>query len=279
LGVKLVLHDLNFLCGIECDGARYHSGWTARTRDVWRQEILESKGWKILRVWSTTWFEKPELARMQLKESLNQLKMEFLSQVAPPITPHTTLASLQTPAITKFTQFPVVQKGVYSSVVLDKCQGDFYNPSSNSKIVAQLQEIVIAESPVLEEVVFEKIARAWGLERTGSAIKDRLKKLKPSTVQRFYEDDNLFLCTNDCDFENYSEFRGASDAYVGSERNVSDLSAREIYSGVLFFKRLHPHANGEEIANFICRHIGMKRVTEIAKERVLTVMRANNFDK
>jgi superfamily I DNA and/or RNA helicase len=40
LGVKLAQHDLNFLCGIECDGARYHSGWTARTRDVLEYHLV-----------------------------------------------------------------------------------------------------------------------------------------------------------------------------------------------------------------------------------------------
>lgn len=279
LGIKLALQDLNFLCGIECDGARYHSGWTARTRDVWRQEILESKGWKILRVWSTTWFEKPAIARTQLEKDLNQLKTEFLAQAKPAVTP--SAAAAGKPALTAASIKPLneVQQGVYLSVLLENCTGDFYNISSNSKIAAQLQAIVTAESPVLEEVVFEKIARAWGLGRTGSAIKDRLKKLTPATMQRCYESDNLFLCVHDCDFENYAEIRGARDSHEGSQRNISELSTREIYAGVLLFKKRHQHASDEEIANLLCRHVGMKRVTETAKERVFTVMKANNSDE
>ena len=44
------------ILGIECDGAAYHSSKSARDRDRLRQEILESKGWKIHRIWSTDWF-------------------------------------------------------------------------------------------------------------------------------------------------------------------------------------------------------------------------------
>jgi very-short-patch-repair endonuclease len=44
------------LVGIECDGASYHSGRSARDRDRLRQEILENLGWKIHRIWSTDWF-------------------------------------------------------------------------------------------------------------------------------------------------------------------------------------------------------------------------------
>ncbi len=47
----------SFILGIECDGATYHSSKSARDRDRLRQEILESKGWKIHRIWSTDWFK------------------------------------------------------------------------------------------------------------------------------------------------------------------------------------------------------------------------------
>jgi very-short-patch-repair endonuclease len=49
-----------YLVGIECDGRSYHSGATARDRDRLRQHVLESLGWKILRVWSTDWWLNPD---------------------------------------------------------------------------------------------------------------------------------------------------------------------------------------------------------------------------
>lgn len=48
-----------FIMGIECDGATYHSGKSARDRDRLRQEILEGLGWNIQRIWSTDWFRNP----------------------------------------------------------------------------------------------------------------------------------------------------------------------------------------------------------------------------
>ena len=48
-----------YLLGIECDGAMYHSAKSARDRDRLRQEVLESRGWRIHRVWSTSWFHDP----------------------------------------------------------------------------------------------------------------------------------------------------------------------------------------------------------------------------
>jgi len=46
----------DYLVGVECDGATYHSAATARDRDKVRGAILQGLGWKLLRVWSTEWW-------------------------------------------------------------------------------------------------------------------------------------------------------------------------------------------------------------------------------
>lgn len=48
-----------YVVGIECDGAAYHSARTARERDRLRQAVLEDMGWKIHRIWSTDWIKDP----------------------------------------------------------------------------------------------------------------------------------------------------------------------------------------------------------------------------
>ena len=49
-----------YLLGIECDGAQYHSARWVRDRDRLRQQILESRGWILHRIWSTDWFQRPD---------------------------------------------------------------------------------------------------------------------------------------------------------------------------------------------------------------------------
>ena len=41
---------------VEADGASYHSAYTTRDRDRLRQQVLEGKGWRFHRIWSTAWF-------------------------------------------------------------------------------------------------------------------------------------------------------------------------------------------------------------------------------
>ena len=45
---------------IEADGSRIHKLRTVRERDRLRQEVLEDKGWRFHRIWSTEWFRNRE---------------------------------------------------------------------------------------------------------------------------------------------------------------------------------------------------------------------------
>jgi very-short-patch-repair endonuclease len=73
LAVKHPSKPGTFLLGVECDGATYHSGRSARDRDRLRQEILENLGWKIHRVWSTDWFKNRDAAATRLLKQIADL--------------------------------------------------------------------------------------------------------------------------------------------------------------------------------------------------------------
>ncbi|MBL9088359.1 MAG: DNA helicase, partial [Planctomycetia bacterium] len=70
LGVKDPDAPGRFLLGIECDGAMYHSGKTARDRDRLRQAVLEGLGWRIHRVWSTDWWHAKDEETTRLLAAL-----------------------------------------------------------------------------------------------------------------------------------------------------------------------------------------------------------------
>lgn len=66
----------DYLVGIECDGATYHSAATARDRDKVRSTILQGLGWKLLRLWSTEWWVDKEGALERLDIAINGLLEE-----------------------------------------------------------------------------------------------------------------------------------------------------------------------------------------------------------
>ena len=61
--IDLAIYDKKnskYVLGIECDGATYHSSKSARERDIYRQQYLESRVWMICGIWSMHWWRKPK---------------------------------------------------------------------------------------------------------------------------------------------------------------------------------------------------------------------------
>jgi len=61
----------DYLVGVECDGATYHSAATARDRDKVRSEILRGLGWRLIRVWSTEWWVDRDGALERLHSAIS----------------------------------------------------------------------------------------------------------------------------------------------------------------------------------------------------------------
>ncbi|WP_234410390.1 AAA domain-containing protein [Caldalkalibacillus mannanilyticus] len=75
-----------YILGIECDGAMYHSSKNAKERDVYRQKFLESRGWKITRIWSRNWWRNPtteteridQMVRSMVQQEQSKQKVESM---------------------------------------------------------------------------------------------------------------------------------------------------------------------------------------------------------
>jgi primosomal replication protein N'' len=64
--------ERGYALAIECDGAAYHSDRSARIRDVWRQEILERRGWRFHRIWSRSWWHDRARELERLESALHE---------------------------------------------------------------------------------------------------------------------------------------------------------------------------------------------------------------
>lgn len=86
-----------FLMGVECDGATYHSARSVRDRDRLRQEVLESKGWHIHRIWSTSWFQarnaEVDRLRRAIEERLKEDQARYVPAVVGPVECNEALAA------------------------------------------------------------------------------------------------------------------------------------------------------------------------------------------
>ena len=81
IGVKHPDYPMGYICGVECDGASYHSAKNARDRDRLRQEVLERLGWDLHRIWSTDWFRDPYGQTQRMRDVLDRLLEKRLADL------------------------------------------------------------------------------------------------------------------------------------------------------------------------------------------------------
>ncbi len=72
-----------YLAGIECDGATYHSSPSARDRDRVRHIILENLGWRLIRLWSTDYFQDSDEALSRIDLRLKEIQAEDRRKAEP----------------------------------------------------------------------------------------------------------------------------------------------------------------------------------------------------
>lgn len=169
-----------YVLGIECDGASYHSSRSARDRDRLRQAVLESRGWRIHRVWSTDWFKDPE---GELRK-LHQVLLECYEQVAnepdsagTPVTPEDgPERAVEREVIEREEVDPPPLLGASSTAYVE---AQFNVPTefaphelSVEEMVKVVQRIVELEGPVHGEEVARRVASLWGLQRAGRRIRE-----------------------------------------------------------------------------------------------------------
>jgi len=181
-----------FVCGIECDGVAYHSAETARDRDRLRQQVLEARGWTILRVWSTDWFkDRPGqidrllgLISTAVGEARERVRSEAETEVRAKADAETArrksedvvaqadadhLVRVRAAAATGPYVRPTVPAYRFAGGH-GRHQGADFLETPTSFVVAALEEVVSVESPVHVSDVSVRLAAIWGLARVGSRI-------------------------------------------------------------------------------------------------------------
>jgi hypothetical protein len=168
------------VCGIECDGAAYHSSETARDRDRLRHQVLEARGWTLLRVWSTDWFKDrsgqiDRIVRL-VEDARTRAKVALAKPDATTARPSVVEASSATPspvdASVAEPSRPEATPYVFAAGERRYAGRDLLAepPATLADAVASVVE---TESPVHIEDVIARVAAMWDT-RAGTRIQSRI---------------------------------------------------------------------------------------------------------
>lgn len=183
IGVRHPGRPGEFVLGIECDGAAYHSSRVARDRDRLRQQVLEGLGWRIHRIWGPSWFRDRRSQETALRTAIDDalagrspeprraptaavgptVEFEAVDLDAPPTWTQTYRASGWLPSgddVGEVHLVPVTRLG------------------------AGVAQIVRDEGPVHEDVVRRRLADAYGVRRIGERLKSAFDDAIAYTIRR-----------------------------------------------------------------------------------------------
>ncbi len=157
-----------YVLGIECDGAMYHRARSARDRDKLRQNVLEDRGWRIHRIWSTDWFNHEEREFSRLLESVEAAiaNPHFLLPTSKYERAETPFQELEreTELVEETNQ--IVYQQCDLTIKLDRDLHDV--PASSMGLwVAQIAEV---EAPIHSDEIMRRIREAAGIARSGNRI-------------------------------------------------------------------------------------------------------------
>ena len=261
-----------YLLGVECDGRTYHSAATARDRDRLRQYVLEGLGWELFRIWSTDWWLDPDEPIRKLEARLQHLldagaadpddkgepDMAEVAEVAE-VADVVTIATEDRSGSLNLDRYCVTQ--------LETIDGrDFYADSSLGTLRSQLMAVINAEGPVADHVVFKRIARAWGLSKTGRRMHELLSSLVPGHLVST-GDDPKFYWPEGTKPTSWGKFRIPDDA-TESKRPLDEVALEEIRNIACFLLGQHGSMSVEGLARSLSRLLGFSRTTVDAVRRV-----------
>lgn len=303
----------DYLVGVECDGATYHSAATARDRDKVRSAILQGLGWKLLRLWSTEWWVDKEGALDRLDAEITalleasrtaeaasraaaQTEVEAPATVADPETSSAAIDSAnddeeitsQTRPQTeeqqdgnahadsatsevKYASGPLsVRKqtphdGYYRVNELQEWSaridaGKFYGSEYDETLKAMIAAIITSESPLLETVLVQRIARLHGFSRAGRLIRERVMEWVDKhyyvATDHFGE---TFVWHSEAQRADWNTFRlPATDNDI---RQIDAIPCEEL-------RALAISLAGNNTVNEMTRALGIKRLTGAARQKL-----------
>lgn len=261
-----------YLLGIECDGAEYHRSRSARDRDRLRQSVLEDHGWKIHRVWSSDWFQRPKAELDRLIAAIERAKVDALAAPAGPRASRAVPVEVITIERTDVTEIGLedIDRKGSSSVKYQEAQlrpnmtGELHEATTGA-MVSLVKATVEVESPIHCDEVVTRIRSAWGLQRAGARIEAHVGAAIGVAVRsgEVVREGDFLLWPNSPLF-----LRDRSSVVSQGLRRIELIPPMEIDKGLKDIILASHGATNDQAVNAISRALGFKATSNQLRELI-----------
>ena len=247
-----------YLIGIECDGATYHSSRIARDRDILRQEILESMGWRLCRVWSTEWFNSPDLA---LKSMINTISAAMNKDIEKSIQAITNEKEREV-AMPKQTHTPeiIINKKYKAGIEYKKYATRHYNINlgderSYSSLAEAILEIIREEGPIHRELLDDRVRDSFKIGRIGSSIRKNIER----SLRKLSKDEKIKI-KDDFIYNKAARVDKFRLPANGTKRTIRFIAPEELGMAILYIVEDQFGIDRDQIPRSIAKLFGIERM-------------------
>lgn len=238
-------HPGRYLLGIECDGANYHRAKTARDRDRIREKVLKDLGWRLHRVWSTDWWERPDRELERIKDAIEAAKKQPPSRpreetsadsetaLADSICGSTAESRKHATGLANLANANMRRYEPYEVAGLRGNLDSFYDFRTDKVIKQIIENVVEQEGPISIRLASSRVAAHWGIRRVGDRVRERISHvLRHTKVVVRKNGSRVFLWPDGVDPDRYELFR-VSDNGDSTRRHPDDLPPEEVANAAL----------------------------------------------
>ena len=184
LAIKHPKNKGDYILGVECDGAQYHSSRFARDRDKVRQQVLEGLGWNIHRIWSDDWLKNREHEIERIKD-----KVKNLSQKKTTIKNTTPEKFEEVESVKDFEEKTLKDTYEHYEVTeLSIRRVDNFFDVYEDDVKKRMVQILEVETPVEREYLYKKVIASFGIQKLGKRIEKQCDYL----VRELSREMNIF---------------------------------------------------------------------------------------
>lgn len=223
-----------YVAGIECDGNSYYKARTVRDREHLRTTILQQMSWKMYRVWSTEWINNFESEKKRLLDFLNEAMVSYrkpdeqklLGIVKEVIVKTEEVQDVQSAINKSLYHFEYYEKGNWSKTLQDPRLGNLEN------LAASIREVVKVEQPLHMDLLYRRLAGAFGNEKVTKPVRDTIDAAISSVMANETVVEDEFIR-----FKTFTEIK-ARVPYLGDqERTIDYISKPEIADAMIIVIR------------------------------------------
>ena len=258
-----------YLLGIECDGMSYHHSRSARDRDRLRQSVLESQGWRLLRIWGCDWFRQPRAETEKVLAAVQRAQQNFEPNLPQAQTPPAPAAmgviERIEPVQDTNSSDPARQEAAYAEARLDVPPRDLH--SLPTSLLAQLVlQVVEQEGPVHFDELTTRMRTLWGLQRAGSRVRDALDAARQSLLA----DGVITAETDFLDLPGRTvRVRDRSAVSSANLRRPDCLPPTEVRQAIKQALQSSLGGQRDELPAAVARMLGLNAVTTSVRELIL----------